>query len=280
MADKTVWFITGAGRGMGVDIAEAALAAGHAVVATGRNTKAVAGAVGEADDVLVVKLDITSLVSAKAAVRAAIDHFGRIDVLVNNAGNFFAGFFEELTATQIEQQLTTGLVGPMNVTRAVLPVMRKQRSGKVVSISSTAGIVGQEFCSAYAASKFGLEGWMESLRFEIEPFGIHTTIVEPGFFRTQLLTSESTTYADLSIDDYAERTAQTRPAWEAMSGKQTNDPAKLAKALVTVIDQEQPPLRWVAGADAVATVEQKANELLAQVDAYRDLSSSLAVDER
>jgi NAD(P)-dependent dehydrogenase (short-subunit alcohol dehydrogenase family) len=280
MADKTVWFITGAGRGMGVDIAEAALAAGHAVVATGRNTKAVAGAVSEADDVLVVKLDITSLVSAKAAVRAAIDHFGRIDVLVNNAGNFFAGFFEELTATQIEQQLTTGLVGPMNVTRAVLPVMRKQRSGKVVSISSTAGIVGQEFCSAYAASKFGLEGWMESLRFEIEPFGIHTTIVEPGFFRTQLLTSESTTYADLSIDDYAERTAQTRPAWEAMSGKQTNDPAKLAKALVTVIDQEQPPLRWVAGADAVATVEQKANELLAQVDAYRDLSSSLAVDER
>jgi NAD(P)-dependent dehydrogenase (short-subunit alcohol dehydrogenase family) len=280
MADKTVWFITGAGRGMGVDIAEAALVAGHAVVATGRNTKAVADAVGEADDVLVVQLDITSLVSAEAAVRATVDHFGRIDVLVNNAGNFYAGFFEELTEPQIEQQLTTGLVGPMNVTRAVLPVMRKQRSGKVVSISSTAGIVGQEFCSAYAASKFGLEGWMESLRFEIEPFGIHTTIVEPGFFRTQLLTSESTTYADLSIEDYAERTAQTRPAWEAMSGKQTNDPAKLAKALVTVVDQEQPPLRWVAGADAVATVEQKANELLAQVDAYRDLSSSLAVDER
>jgi NAD(P)-dependent dehydrogenase (short-subunit alcohol dehydrogenase family) len=280
MAEKTVWFITGAGRGMGLDIAEAALAAGHAVVASGRNTKAVADAVGEADDVLVVKLDITSLVSAEAAVRATVDHFGRIDVLVNNAGNFYAGFFEELTEAQIGEQLTTGLVGPMNVTRAVLPVMRKQRSGKVVSISSTAGIVGQEFCSAYAASKFGLEGWMESLRFEIEPFGIHTTIVEPGFFRTQLLTSESTTFADLSIDDYVERTAQTRPAWEAMSGKQTNDPAKLAKALVTVVDQERPPLRWVAGADAVATVEQKANELLAQVDAYRDLSSSLAVEER
>jgi NAD(P)-dependent dehydrogenase (short-subunit alcohol dehydrogenase family) len=279
MAEKTVWLITGAGRGMGLDIAEAALAAGHAVVASGRNTKAVADAVGEADDVLVVKLDITSLVSAEAAVRATVDHFGRIDVLVNNAGNFYAGFFEELTEAQIGEQLTTGLVEPMNVTRAVLPVMRKQRSGKVVSISSTAGIVGPVFCSAYAASKFGLEGWMESLRFEIEPFGIHTTIVEPGFFRTQLLTSESTTFADLSIDDYVERTAQTRPAWEAMSGKQTNDPAKLAKALVTVVDQERPPLRWVAGADAVATVEQKANELLAQVDAYRDLSSSLAVEE-
>ena len=279
MSDKNVWFITGAGRGMGVDIAQAALAAGHAVVATGRETGAVTDAVGEAGDLLVVELDITSLASAEAAVHAAVDHFGRIDVLVNNAGNFYAGFFEELAPEQIERQIATNLIGPMNVTRAVLPVMREQLSGNVVSISSTAGIVGQEFCSAYAASKFGLEGWMESLRFEIEPFGIHTTIVEPGFFRTELLTNESTAYADLSIDDYAERTAQTRPAWEAMSGKQTNDPAKLAKALIAVVDQEEPPLRWVAGADAVAAVEQKANELLAQVDAYRDLSSSLAVGE-
>jgi NAD(P)-dependent dehydrogenase (short-subunit alcohol dehydrogenase family) len=279
MSDKKVWFITGAGRGMGVDIAQAALAAGYAVVATGRNTEAVADAVGEADDLLVVELDITNLASAEAAVQTALERFGRIDVLVNNAGNFYAGFFEELTPEQIARQIATNLIGPMNVARAVLPLMREQRSGNVVSISSTAGIVGQEFCSAYAASKFGLEGWMESLRFEIEPFGIHTTIVEPGFFRTQLLTRESTTYADLSIDDYAERTAQTRPAWEAMSGKQTNDPAKLAKALITVVDQEQPPLRWVAGADAVAAVERKANDLLAQVDAYRDLSSSLAVDE-
>jgi NAD(P)-dependent dehydrogenase (short-subunit alcohol dehydrogenase family) len=279
MTDKKIWFITGAGRGMGVDIAKAALAAGDAVVATGRNTDAVADAVGEAGDLLVVELDITSLASAEAAVRASVERFGRIDVLVNNAGNFHAGFFEELTPQQIERQLTTSLVGPMNVTRVVLPVMRKQRSGNVVTISSTAGIVGQEFCSAYAASKFGLEGWMESLRFEVEPFGIRTTIVEPGFFRTTLLEKESTTYAELSIDDYAERTAQTRPAWEAMSGKQDGDPAKLAKALVTLVGEEQPPLRWVAGADAVATVEQKANELLAQVDAYRDLSSSLAIDE-
>src|SRR2546426_6313065 len=280
MADKRVWFITGAGRGMGVDIAKAALSAGHAVVASGRNTDTVREALGDADDLLVVELDITSLASAEAAVQAALDRFGRIDVLVNNAGNFYAGYFEELTPEQIVRSLTTNLVGPMNVTRAVLPVMRKQRSGNVVTITSTAGIVGQEFCSAYAASKFGLEGWMESLRFEVEPFGIHTTIVEPGFFRTELLEKESTAYADLSIDDYAERTAQTRPAWEAMSGKQSNDPAKLARALLTVVDQEQPPRRWVAGADAVAAVEQKANELLAQVDAYRDLSSSLAVKER
>jgi NAD(P)-dependent dehydrogenase (short-subunit alcohol dehydrogenase family) len=276
---KQTWFITGAGRGMGVDIAKAALGAGHRVVATGRNTEAVREALGEADDLLVVALDITSLASAEAAVQAALDRFGRIDVLVNNAGNFYAGFFEELSPDQVQAQIDTNLFGPMNVTRAVLPVMRKQRSGKVVSISSTAGIVGQAFCSAYAASKFGVEGWMESLRFEVEPFGIHTTIVEPGFFRTELLTKESTAYAELSIDDYAERTAQTRAAWESMSGKQTNDPAKLAKALLTVVDQDQPPLRWPAGADAVAAVEQKAKELLAQIDAYRELSSSLAVDE-
>jgi NAD(P)-dependent dehydrogenase (short-subunit alcohol dehydrogenase family) len=279
MIDKKVWFITGAGRGMGVDIAQAALAAGHAVVATGRNTEAVADTVGEAEDLLVAELDITSLPSAKAAVQAAVDRFGRIDVLVNNAGNFYAGFFEELTPEQIERSLTTNLVGPMNVTRAVLPVMRKQRSGGVVTITSTAGIVGQEFCSAYAAAKFGVEGWMESLRFEVEPFGIHTTIVEPGFFRTELLEKESTAYAGLSIDDYADRTAQTRPAWEAMSGKQGGDPRKLAKALVTVVDEEQPPLRWVAGADAVETVEKKAKQLLAQVNAHRALSSSLAFDE-
>ena len=279
MAGKRVWFITGAGRGMGVDIAQTALAGGHAVVATGRNIEAVTQALGETDDLLVVELDITSLASAEAAVQAVRERFGRIDVLVNNAGNFYAGFFEELTPEQIERSLTTNLVGPMNVTRAVLPVMRRQRSGNIVTITSTAGIVGQEFCSAYAAAKFGVEGWMESLRFEVQPFGIHTTIVEPGFFRTELLEKESTAYADVSIDDYADRTAQTRPAWEAMSGKQGGDPAKLANALVTVIDQEQPPLRWVAGADALETVERKANELLAQVDAYRDLSSSLAFDE-
>jgi NAD(P)-dependent dehydrogenase (short-subunit alcohol dehydrogenase family) len=223
-------------------------------------------------------LDITNAASAEAAVQAAVDRFGCIDVLVNNAGNFFAGFFEELSPEQFDRQLTTNLGGPLNVTRAVLPVMRKQRSGHIITISSTAGIVGQEFGSAYAASKFGLEGWMESLRFEIEPFGIHTTIVEPGFFRTELLTKESTAYAALSIEDYAARTAATRPAWEAMSGRQTNDPAKLAKALMTIAEEKAPPLRFVAGADAVEAVERKANELLAQVNAYRELSSALEVD--
>jgi NAD(P)-dependent dehydrogenase (short-subunit alcohol dehydrogenase family) len=279
MTDKKIWFITGAGRGMGVDIAKAALAAGNAVVATGRNPAAVMDAVGAADDLLVAKLDVTSPADAEAAVQAAVDRFGRIDVLVNNAGTFEAGYFEELTPAQIERQLATNLTGPMNVTRAVLPVMRKQRSGHVVTISSLAGLVGYEFGSAYAASKFGLEGWMESLAPEVEPFGIHTTIVNPGFFRTELLTKESTNYAAPSIDDYAERNAAHREFYESMNGKQGGDPAKLAQALLTIADQEQPPFRFIAGADAIATAEQKVAERQQQIDAYRDLSSALAVDK-
>ena len=279
MTNNKVWFITGAGRGMGVEFVKAALAAGHSVVATGRHTDPVRKAVGAHDELLVAKLDITDPASGKNAVEAAMKRFGRIDVLVNNAGNFYAGFFEELSQEQVERQIRTNLFGPMNVTRAVLPVMRKQRSGHVVSISSMAGLVGQEFCSAYAASKFGVEGWMESIRFEIEPFGIRTTIVEPGFFRTDLLEETSTVWAELSIDDYAERTAQTKPAWQAMSGRQSNDPAKLAKALVTLVDFAQPPLRWVAGADALPTAEQKARDLLAQIGAHRDLSASLTHDD-
>ena len=279
MTTKKVWFITGAGRGMGVDIARAALAAGNAVVATGRNTAAVTKAIGESDDLLVVKLDVTSPEDARAAVAAAVDHFGHIDVLVNNAGNFYAGFFEEVTPEDFRAQVETNLFGPMNVTRAVLPTMRAQRSGLVVQISSMAGFQGGEFTSAYAASKFGVEGWIESLTPEVAPFGIRTMLVEPGFFRTELLTPESTSYAKPTIDDYAEKTKQTVTAWSGMSGKQGGDPAKLAKALIQLASQDEPPLRWAAGADAVEGLEQKARLLLAQANAYRELSSSLAHDE-
>ena len=279
MSGKKVWFITGGGRGMGVDFVTAPLAAGDAVVATGRNPDAVAKAVGEADHLLVVKLDVTSRPDAEAAVRAAVERFGRIDVLVNNAANFYAGYFEELTPEQIERQLATSLIGPMNVTRAVLPVMRKQRSGHVISISSGAGLMGFEFNSAYCAAKFGLEGWTEALQSEVAPFGIHTTIVNPGFFRTELLTQESTTYAEASIADYAERHAARRAWYEAQNGQQSGDPAKLAQALIMIAGQEPPPRRFIAGADAIAVAEQKVQELQEQINAYRDLSTSLARDE-
>lgn len=276
MSGKKVWFITGAGRGMGTDIAKAALAAGHAVVATGRNPEKVARAVGENEDLLAVKLDVTDPAAAEAAVQAAVDRFGRIDVLVNNAGNFHAGFFEEITPEDFRAQIETTMFGPMNVTRAALPVMRAQRSGLVVTISSTAGIAGGEFLTAYAASKFGIEGWAESLAPEIAPFGIRTMLVEPGFFRTELLTPESTSYAESTIEDYAERTKQTVTAWKSMDGLQGGDPAKLADALIRLAELEEPPLRFAAGTDAVGVFEQRAKALRAQAEAHRDLSGNLA----
>ena len=255
MTDTKVWLITGAGRGMGVDIAQAALAAGYRVVATARDAAKVVAAVGEHDDLLAVSLDITDTDSIDAAVKAAIDRFGRIDVLVNNAGNFQAGYFEEISPEQFRAQMETNFFGPLNVTRAVLPVMRRQRSGHIVTITSTAGIVSGGFGSAYGASKFALEGWTESLREEVEQFGIRVTAVEPGFFRTELLVEGSSTlWPDLSIDDYAE-TASTIEAWKSMNGKQSGDPAKLAASLVKVVELDEPPARWVAGADAVQAVQ-------------------------
>jgi NAD(P)-dependent dehydrogenase (short-subunit alcohol dehydrogenase family) len=279
VSNKKVWFITGAGRGMGADFAKAALAAGHSVVASGRDTDRVSKALGRSNDLLPVKLDVTSRADAEAAVRAAVDRFGRIDVLVNNAASFYAGFFEELTPEQFDRQLATSLIGPMNVTRAVLPVMRHQRSGHIISISSTAGLTaGYDFATAYAASKFGLEGWMDSLQAEVAPFGINTTIVNPGFFRTELLTEQSTTYAEPSIADYENRRGPLVEYWKSQNGRQSGDPAKLARALITVANQNPPPRRFIAGADAIAGAEQKIADLKAQIEANRELSTSLAFD--
>jgi NAD(P)-dependent dehydrogenase (short-subunit alcohol dehydrogenase family) len=279
MNNKKVWFITGAGRGMGADIAKAALSAGDAVVATGRKPESVAKTFGGSNELFAVKLDVTSRADADAAVRAAIDRFGRIDVLVNNAASFYAGYFEELTPEEMDRQLATSLIGPMNVTRAVLPVMRKQRSGHIISISSSAGLAaGYDFVSAYAASKFALEGWMESLQAEVAPFGIHTTIVNPGFFRTELLTEQSTNYAKPFISDYDERRGPLLEYWKAQNGQQSGDPAKLARALITIANQSPPPRRFIAGVDAIATAEQKIADLKAQIEANRELSTSLDFD--
>jgi len=279
MNKKRVWFVTGASRGMGVQFVKAALAAGDAVVASGRDTGRVSQAVGPSNDLLAVRLDVTSRADAAAAVQAAVDRFGRIDVLVNNAASFYAGYFEELTPEEFDRQLAASLIGPMNVTRAVLPVMRKQRSGHIISISSSAGLAaGFEFVSAYAASKFGLEGWMESLQAEVAPFGITTTVVNPGFFRTELLTEQSTNYAEPSIADYDERRGPLVEYWKAQNGRQSGDPAKLARAIIAIATQEPPPRRFIAGADAIATAEQKMADLKQEIDANRALSTSLAFD--
>jgi len=277
MEKSKVWVITGASSGIGLEITKSALAAGYKVVATGRDTNKVTKAIGEAsDNLLVVRMDVTNPNEIETAVKSAVDKFGTIDVLVNNAGNWYAGFFEELSQEQVERQIATNLFGPMNVTRAVLPVMRKNKSGHIITISSTAALVGYELCSAYAASKFGLEGWMESLQIEVAPFGIHTTIVEPGFFRTNLLEASSTIWSELQIDDYAARIAALKPWWKSMSGQQGGDPAKLASALLKIACENEPPKRWMAGADCIAEAERKAKTLQEQADAYRELSSSLS----
>ena len=278
MSDRKVWFVTGASRGMGACFVRAALAAGHAVVGTARRPEDVIAAVGEHDALLGVRLDVTSVDDATGAVAAAVEGFGRIDVLVNSAGASFKGFFEEMSPRQIDQQLTVNLVGPMNVTRAVLPVMRRQRGGHVVAISSGAGLVGFEYSSVYAASKAGLEGWMSALTQEIAPFGIVTTIVNPGFFRTGLASPESLVWPDVAVDDYAERSAVQRAWWQAQDGRQAGDPVKLAEALVALAAEVAPPRRFIAGTDVLALAERKITELRVDMDAYRELSSSLVID--
>jgi NAD(P)-dependent dehydrogenase (short-subunit alcohol dehydrogenase family) len=274
--NRSVWFITGAGRGLGLDIAKAALAAGHRVVATGRHPDKLAEIFGKNENVLITQLDVTKPADAAASVKAAVERFGTIDVLVNNAASFYAGYFEELSMEQIERQVSASLFGPMIVTRAVLPLMRKNRSGQIMTISSTAGLVGFEFGTAYAASKFGVEGWMESLQTEVAAFGIHTTIVNPGFFRTELLTAESTNFAEHHVDDYTERRTAQEQWWKSQNGKQSGDPVKLAQALIKLSQLDEPPLRFIAGGDAIETAESVVATLQSQIKAHRDLSTSLS----
>jgi NAD(P)-dependent dehydrogenase (short-subunit alcohol dehydrogenase family) len=279
VSSKQVWFITGASRGMGVEFAKAALAAGHKVVGTGRDGSRVSQAVGESPNLLALPLDITRNADAEATVRAAVSRFNRIDVLVNNAADFQAGYFEEMSADQFRAQIEVNLFGTLNVTRAVLAVMREQRSGHIITISSIAGLASSvDFTSAYAASKFALEGWMEALRAEVAPFGIHATVVNPGFFRTDLLSEQSTRYADPSITDYDSRRTALMAGWKSTHGQQPGDPKKLAQALVSIASQHPPPRRFLAGADSIRTAEQKIADLKADIESNRQLSISLAFD--
>lgn len=278
MNNSNVWLITGAGRGMGVDIARAALAAGHRVVATGRNPKQVLDAVGAHDQLLALPLDVTDEQSALHAVDRAVDHFGRIDVLVNNAGSFQAGYFEELTPAQFRAQMETNFFGALAVTRAVLPALRAQRSGRIISISSTAGVAASPAGSAYSASKFALEGWMEALAAEVAPFGIQATIVEPGFFRTDLLAEGTSTFwGEVRIDDYAPASDEVKAFFRSMEGQQTGDPAKLANSLLALVELVEPPVRLPAGDDAVTQVSDKGRALIAQAEAHPELSQDLGL---
>ena len=274
-----VWFITGATRGLGTQIGRAALAAGDTVVVTGRRREAVTQAFGPDNDrVLSLALDVRREDQARAAVEAAVGRFGRIDVLVNNAGYGALAIFEETNDADARAQYDTNLFGVMNVTRAVLPVMRRRRSGRIINVSSLGGIVGGQSGSLYCGAKFAVEGFSEALAEEVARLGIRVSIVEPGFFRTDFLDEKSAHYSSRALEDYAEVSAQLRRAYRDHNHKQAGDPMKLARAIVSIAGHENPPLRFAAGSDAVASVRGKISRLQADLDAWESLSRNTDAD--
>lgn len=275
-----IWFVTGATRGLGAEIAKAALAAGDRVVVTGRRREALEATFGPNGDALLsLSLDVTREADVQAAVEAALARFGRIDVLVNNAGYGNLGLFEETTDAEARAQYDTNVFGLYNVTRAVLPAMRGQRSGRIFNISSVGGLVGGESGSLYCATKFAVEGFSESIAKEIAPFGIHVTIVEPGFFRTDFLDANSVRYGSRRIEDYAEVSARMKAFWDARNHAQAGDPAKLGRVLVDLANRVDPPLRFAAGSDAVAMISDKIASLRAELDTWSDLSVTTDGDD-
>ncbi|MEG4963515.1 MULTISPECIES: SDR family oxidoreductase [unclassified Microcoleus] len=270
-----VWSITGAGSGIGTGIAKAALQAGDRVVATGRNLDKVRKALRDVtnENLAFVQLDVSDEIQAKTAVEEAVKRFGRIDVLVNNAGYSLLGNFEEMTTADIERQFATNFYGVVYVMRAVLPIMRQQRSGHIINISSVAGVVGFKHCAAYAASKFAIEGLSLSVAAEVERFGIKITLVEPGFFRTDLLDDQNVRWPSNAIEDYAAE-GNVQDTWSAYNGTQQGDPAKLGDALVKIAGMENPPKLFVAGSDALAAIAPAVEERLQAMRAHEELSKS------
>ncbi|MDX2353660.1 oxidoreductase [Stutzerimonas xanthomarina] len=269
------WFITGASRGLGAAIAQAALAAGDNVVISARRLEQLDQFVAQApEQTLAVELDVTREDQAVAAVEAAINRFGRIDVLVNNAGYGQLAPFEENTPSDAERQFATNVFGVFNLCRAALPIMRKQRSGHIFNVSSVAGVVAMGGAALYCASKFAVVGFSESLAQEVSQFGITVTLVEPGVFRTDFLDPSSAVFGANGLEDYATFTAKIRAGSAANNHRQTGDPAKLGEALVQIANMETPPLRYVAGSDAYQAITSKLDKMKEQIEQWRNLSAS------
>ncbi|MFZ6760408.1 SDR family NAD(P)-dependent oxidoreductase [Undibacterium sp. Ji50W] len=271
-----VWFITGAGSGIGAGTVRAALAAGDRVVATGRNVEKLRNALHSVatDKLEILQLDVADEAQAFTAVNQAVHKFGRVDVVLNNAGYSLIGNFEELTTQEIVQQFATNFWGVSHVMRAALPVMRKQRSGHIINISSVAGVVGMKHCGAYGASKFAVEGLSLSVAEEVEKFGIKVTVVEPGFFRTDLLDAANVKWNSHRMDDYAAAEVSAEEALSAYAGKQPGDPDKLGQVLVQLVGMETPPRLFVAGSDAIAMIAPAVQTRLKAVHALEALSTS------
>lgn len=270
-----VWLITGAARGIGAHVAHAALQAGHRVVASGRDLARLRDAWPQAagnPDIALLELDVTSAVQAEAAVQAATERFGRIDVLVNNAGYGMLGNFEEIDAAEVERQFHTNVFGVMHMMRAVLPAMRRQRAGHIFNLSSVGGALGFGGASVYCASKYAVEGLSASVAPEIAGFGIKLTVVEPGFFRTDFLDTSSVRYGEATIDDYAAGTVQE--TYDAYNHRQAGDPARLGAALVRIAAMPAPPRQFLAGSDAIAMVTGALRARLDEIGAFAALSAS------
>jgi NAD(P)-dependent dehydrogenase (short-subunit alcohol dehydrogenase family) len=271
---KRVWFITGASRGLGALIAKAALADGNAVIAAGRNVAAIAERLGDSPGLLPVALDVTNEAQANAAVEAVVEKFGRIDVLVNNAGFGLLGAIEESSDADVRRMYDTNVFGLLNITRAVLPVMRSQRAGHIINMSSLGGYRSAAGFGAYCSTKFAVEGLTEALRAELKPLGIHATVVEPGYFRTDFLDASSLVVAREVIADYDETSGNVRRIAANMNHNQPGDPAKLATALVQLVDSQTPPLRLPLGTDALKAIAEKNAYVTQETETWKALSQS------
>jgi len=271
---KRVWFVTGASRGLGALIARAALDDGNAVVAAGRNVEAIVERLGESPALLPVALDVTSEAQAKAAVEAAVAKFGRIEVLINNAGFGLLAAVEESSDADVRRMYDTNVFGLLNVTRAVLPVMRKQRGGHVMNMSSIGGYRAAAGFGVYSSTKFAVEGITEALHAELKPLGIHATVVEPGYFRTDFLDASSLLVGKEIIDDYDATSGNVRRFAAGMNHSQPGDPEKLATALVTLADAQTPPLRLALGTDTLKAIAEKNAYVAAETESWKALSSS------
>ncbi len=269
-----VWFITGASRGFGAGIAEAALAAGDAVVATARDPSTITARLGSHERLLATRLDVTSEAEAHEAAGQAVRKFGRIDVLVNNAGYGLLGAIEEASAKETEKLFGTNVFGLLGVTRAVLPHMRRQRSGHIINLSSVGGYTGYPGWGVYGATKFAVEGISEALQAEVAPLGIHVTVVEPGFFRTDFLDETSLVRTAQQIDDYRETVGKTRALAADFNHGQRGDPRKLASAFIALVNAAKPPTRLPLGSDTVERIEAKHAHVAQELNAWRKVATS------
>jgi NAD(P)-dependent dehydrogenase (short-subunit alcohol dehydrogenase family) len=274
------WLITGAAGGLGAQIAAEALAAGDNVVATDRDLDRLQASFPKPGPALLLaRLDVQDPAQAQAAAQAARARFGRIDVLVNNAGYGQFGPFEQNSVAQIDQQFAVNLFGVMHMTRAVLPILREQRAGYIINMSSNGGLVGVAGGSLYSASKFALEGFSEALALEVAQFGVKLTLVEPGAFRTDFLAGGAIRYGDIAIADYDAFAQERKASNDGRSHQQRGDPRKLAQALLVLVDEPNPPLRFVAGADATEKVTAKLQGMAQEIQRWSALSTSTDVDD-